>query len=229
VFFPGDVAAARASLGLPLDRRVVLLPARLAFENEYKDAWMLEAAIDALRDLGVLGVAFGRVDREPREGLHLLAETVDESRVAEAHRAADVVVYPSRAETSPLAILEAFATARPVVATHVGGVPELVTEGRNGFLVDRGDAAGFVTAVRRVLEAPQLAAELGAAGLADVRERHDLERVAAAWLDWYRELGERFRARADADRSATSNRGTGLGRSRPARALRLPRNDREGR
>jgi glycosyltransferase involved in cell wall biosynthesis len=192
-FSPGDKSAARAALGLPQDRPIVLLPARLAFDNEYKAAWMLESAVDALRDLRVLGVALGAKDEERGEGLRILTETHDEAWIAEAYRAADVVVYPSRAETSPLAIIEGFATARPVVATRVGGVAELVDDGRNGFVVDAGDAPAFARAVRRVLEAPELAERFGEEGLADARARHDLDLVADEWLSFYAELAERFR------------------------------------
>jgi glycosyltransferase involved in cell wall biosynthesis len=193
-FRPGDKSAARAALGLPQDRPIILLPARLAFDNEYKAAWMLEEAVDALRDRHVLGVAFGAKDDDRREGLRILAESFDEARIAEANRAADVVVYPSRAETSPLAIVEALATARPVVATRVGGVEEVINGGRNGFLVDRGDAAAFARAIRTLLDDPELARRLAEEGLADARERHDLERVVDAWLACYEELLERFRA-----------------------------------
>ena len=58
-FRPGERSDARKALGLPQDRPIVLLPARLAFDNEYKAAWMLEEAVKALRDRNVLGVAFG--------------------------------------------------------------------------------------------------------------------------------------------------------------------------
>jgi glycosyltransferase involved in cell wall biosynthesis len=212
-FSPGDKSATRAALGLPQDRPIVLLPARLAFDNEYKAAWMLEAAVDALRDLRVLGVAFGANDEERGDGLRILKESHDEAWIAEAYRAADVVVYPSRAETSPLAIIEAFATARPVVATRVGGVAELVDDGRNGFVVEPGDAAGFARAVRSILEAPELARTFAAEGLADARARHDLELVADAWLAFYEELAEQFRR----DR-ATSGRGREPARSVPPTA-----------
>jgi len=207
VFRPGDKRAARRTLGLPEDRPIILLPARLAFDNEYKAAWMLEEAVGALRDRHVLGVAFGAESEEPRDGLRILAESFDEAWVAEAYRAADVVVYPSRAETSPLAIIEAFATGRPVVATKVGGVSELLDDGRNGLLVEPGDAAGFARAVRTLLDSPELAEGLGEAGLNDVRERHDLDDVVDAWLALYEELRTDFDRPDGPGREPTSGRG----------------------
>jgi glycosyltransferase involved in cell wall biosynthesis len=75
-------------------------------------------------------------------------------------RRADVFVQPSRAEGSPMAVLEAMAAGRPVVASSVGGVPGLV--GRAGLLVPAGDPAALSRALARVLGDRRLAERLGA-------------------------------------------------------------------
>jgi glycosyltransferase involved in cell wall biosynthesis len=199
VFTPGEKGEARASLDLPADRPIILLPARHAFTSSFKDASMFEAALRALADLRPLGVTFGDIDGPATEEVRMVPPSFDETLLARYYRAADVVVVPSRAETLPLTILEAFATARPVVATRVGGIPELVTERRNGLLVDVGDVQGFAAALRLVLESPELAAILGAAGLDDARSGHDLDHVADLWLEWYLELAD---ARTVTPRSA---------------------------
>lgn len=72
---------------------------------------------------------------------------------------ADVFVHPSRSEGSPMAVLEAMAAGLPVVASAVGGVPELV--GRAGLLTAPGDTAGLARALVRVLGDRLLAARLG--------------------------------------------------------------------
>jgi glycosyltransferase involved in cell wall biosynthesis/peptidoglycan/xylan/chitin deacetylase (PgdA/CDA1 family) len=64
-----------------------------------------------------------------------------------ALQAADVVVLPSISEGLPIALLEAMAHGRAVVAARTGGIPELVTDGENGVLVDAGDAAGLAEAL----------------------------------------------------------------------------------
>jgi glycosyltransferase involved in cell wall biosynthesis len=212
IFAPGDARSARAALDLPQDRPIALFPANLGLDNPFKGGWMVESAIGMLRDLGVLGVSFGSAPDKTCQNMLVLAETVDEARVAEAYRAADVVVYPSRADTSPLAILEAFATAKPVVATRVGGIPELVADGRTGLLVEYGDAPALAGAIRRLLEAPELARVLGAAGLAEARRRYDLDVVVDAWLAWYHELSDGRRGATDAP---TSGKGRDRNRSLP--------------
>jgi glycosyltransferase involved in cell wall biosynthesis len=188
VFKPGDKAEARMLLGLPLNRPIVLLPAWDAFASRFKGAPMFEAGIRALADLRPLGVSFGDDTSRASEDMRIVPLSFDESRVACYYRAADVVVVPSDAETLPLAIIEAFATARPVVATRIGGIPELVTHGRNGLLVDVGDVRGFTGALRLILESPELAAKLEAAGLEDARLQYALDRVSDLWLEWYLEL-----------------------------------------
>jgi len=79
--------------------------------------------------------------------------------------AADVVVIPSESEGLPLAALEALAASRPIVATAVRGLRELLDDGRTALLVPPGDAEALAAAVRRVLDDPDLARSLGEAGL----------------------------------------------------------------
>jgi glycosyltransferase involved in cell wall biosynthesis len=212
IFAPGDTRSARAALDLPQDRPIALFPANLGLGNPFKGGWMVERAIGMLRDLNVLGVSFGRAPDQTCQNMLVLAETIDEARVAEAYRAADVVVYPSRADTSPLAILEAFATAKPVVATRVGGIPELVVDGRTGLLVEYGDVPALTGAVRRLLEAPELARALGAAGLAETKRQYDLDVVVDAWLAWYYELSD---TRRRVPTAPTSGRGSDASESVP--------------
>jgi len=84
---------------------------------------------------------------------------------------AAVVALPSTTEGLPIVLLEAMARRRPVVATPVGGVPELVVPGETGLLVPPGDAGALADALRTLLDDPELARRLGEAGHARVRER----------------------------------------------------------
>jgi glycosyltransferase involved in cell wall biosynthesis len=87
----------------------------------------------------------------------------------------DAVVLTSRNEGSPVALIEAMAAARPVVATRVGGVPELV--GEAGLLTDVDDSAALAAAVQRLLDAPALAAHLGRQARARVVPTFSHERL----------------------------------------------------
>lgn len=107
------------------------------------------------------------------------------SDARELMRDAAVVALPSLAEGLPVVLLEAMAQARPVVATAVGGTPELVVDGETGLLVPPGDADALAAALRALLDDPRRARELGEAGRRRVEERFTAERMTDAVLALY--------------------------------------------
>ena len=102
--------------------------------------------------------------------------------------AADAFALPSYHEGFPMAILEAMACALPVVATNVGGIPELVKDGRDGFLVRPGDVGSLANRIRTLATDPALAARLGSNALQTVRA-FDAEDVVTAYLEVFRDAG----------------------------------------
>lgn len=123
----------------------------------------IEAAI-AARGLG------GRVT---------LTGWVDEARVRAQLAAAHALVMPSFAEGLPMVVMEAMASARPVISTYVAGIPELVRP-ENGWLVPAGDAEALAEALRALARTPrERLAAMGLAGRDRVLERHDIDREAA--------------------------------------------------
>jgi glycosyltransferase involved in cell wall biosynthesis len=99
--------------------------------------------------------------------------------------AADVLLHPSRSDTLPTAIIEAMACSVPVVATDVGGIGELVLDGRTGKLVESPPSiAALAAALAPLLDDPGMRRVAGAAA----RERFDAEFTAARWARRMREL-----------------------------------------
>ncbi|MDX2177013.1 MAG: glycosyltransferase [Candidatus Sumerlaeia bacterium] len=94
------------------------------------------------------------------ERLHFAGDCAD---VRPWLRRADLLAHPSDAEGLPNAVLEAMAAALPVVATRVGGVPELLEHGRTGWLVPKGNRAAIARALAHLVERPALRAKLGGA------------------------------------------------------------------
>ena len=87
----------------------------------------------------------------------------DAGEVRRAMQQATALIVPSLwPDNSPMVIYEACAAGLPVVASRVGGIPELVSEGENGLLFARGDAEGLRAALRRIAEEPDLRARLSA-------------------------------------------------------------------
>jgi glycosyltransferase involved in cell wall biosynthesis len=108
--------------------------------------------------------------------------------VGELLAAADLFVLSTRSEGLPLSILEAMAAGLPVVASNVGGVPELVVDGETGLLVPPGDPHALAAAIGRLLDDETLRRQLGAAGRIRASEHFDLAATRGAHLDLYRAL-----------------------------------------
>jgi colanic acid/amylovoran biosynthesis glycosyltransferase len=151
----------------------------LVGEGEERPA--LEAAV---RRLG-LGDAVTLAGAQPRD------------RVASIVAAADIAVQPSivlssgKTEGLPVALMEALAAERAVVASRVSGIPELVVDGETGLLVEPGDPTALADAIERLLDDPLLRSTLGRAGRRKVLEEFDLARNTAL-------LAERFRQSVEA-------------------------------
>jgi glycosyltransferase involved in cell wall biosynthesis len=101
------------------------------------------------------------------------------------------LVLPSHAEGLPVAIIEAFARARPVVATDVAGIAELVEDGRNGHLVPAGDAVALAAAMRNLLaKDPGELDALGRQGRKSVEMRFDSKQNARLLVGLWKRAGE---------------------------------------
>jgi glycosyltransferase involved in cell wall biosynthesis len=102
-----------------------------------------------------------------------VAGWVDEAMVHQHLLSARALVQPSFAEGLPVVMMEALAMRRPVIATLVAGVPELVRNGENGWLIPAGNAEELTQAMRKALAAPiERLDAMGAAGAQLVRQRH---------------------------------------------------------
>ncbi|NQW18523.1 MAG: GT4 family glycosyltransferase PelF [Chloroflexi bacterium] len=99
------------------------------------------------------------------------------SDVPDLLRAASVFTRPSTLEGMPLTVLEAMATGLPVVATPVGGTPELITDGQNGYLTPVGDSQTLARAIVDILSDRERAAAMGQRNLTKVRDEYTWERV----------------------------------------------------
>lgn len=132
------------------------------------------AALEArARDLGLAGqVSFlGRLDS-----------------LGPLLRAADAFVLPSRAETVPLTLLEAMARARPVVASDVGGVADVVETGVHGHLVPAGDSGALAAALETLHHKPALALGMGQRAAERIRSGWTWDRVVEAYEVVYDEV-----------------------------------------
>ncbi|MGH3072982.1 MAG: glycosyltransferase family 4 protein, partial [Gaiellaceae bacterium] len=121
----------------------------------------------------------------------------DRADVYDLVAAMDVFVLPSLNEGIPMALLEAMALNRPVVATDVGGVPEVLEDGVTGLVAEPGRPGGLARGIAALLGDAERAAGMGRAGRDVARERFSREQMAAATAEIYERIAaesSRFRA-----------------------------------
>ncbi len=100
----------------------------------------------------------------------------------------DAVVLPSFIEALPMCLLEAMAASKPVIATRVGAVPELIQSEETGLLLDPGDLDGLAGAILRLLGNPELARRLGENGRAHVARHFSAEAMAKNYIAKYQQV-----------------------------------------
>lgn len=114
---------------------------------------------------------------------------IDASEVTRRLTEARAMVLPSFAEGLPVVIMEAFALARPVLSTYIAGIPELVKDGENGWLVPAGNVDALTAALRAAIETPTPRLdEMGQAGLQAVRASHHLPTEVSRLEKHFREF-----------------------------------------
>jgi glycosyltransferase involved in cell wall biosynthesis len=184
----------RASLGIPADAPVFVMVGRFVQQKNHAATLAAFASprLCALAPHLLLagdGVLRGELERQAAalrvaERVHFLGARKDVPRVLAA---ADVFVLSSSYEGHPLAVMEAMAAGKPVVATRVGCVPENVSDG-TGRLVAPGDDGALEAALYELASDRETTRSLGAAALRAARERFDASLMTRAYERLYDEM-----------------------------------------
>jgi len=188
----------RADLGLPQGRPVVGMIARLAPQKGI--ATFLRAAarlLDTCPEAVLVLAGDGPLREEARalrlalgleQQLHLYHEIASSGELIAA---LDILVVASTSEGSSVVAMEAMSAGKPVVATAVGGVPEVVADGQTGLLVEPENPEALAAAVRSLLDDPERARDFGECGRRRAAQLFDLrlmlERTRAVYADLVRE------------------------------------------
>jgi glycosyltransferase involved in cell wall biosynthesis len=194
---PEARSRARRMMGIPPDRFTVGWIGRMTGVKRTDDILL---AFKQLREQGMdacLCLVGDGPDRDDTEELaHELGIVKDclflgyQDDVAPFYAAFDALVLPSANEGTPVSAIEALAGGRPVVATRVGGVPDVVRDGVDGFLVELGDVEALAEHLGRLAADPELARQMGEAGRERVLERYSVERLIDDVDKLYRSLLE---------------------------------------
>ena len=128
-------------------------------------------------------------ERDLSENVRMLGWVTGGEKLATFARA-HVYVLPSYHEGLPIGVLEAMAAGLPVVTTPVGGIPEVVKDRVNGFLISPGDVRALASSLLRLLGDDVLRRKMSATNVEFVRSRHDAGLVARTLVKWYHEVAE---------------------------------------
>ena len=185
----------RRLFGIPEDRFVVGWIGRMTAIKRVPD---ILAAFKLLRERGVEATLCLVGDGPDRDAIEQLASELGIVRdvlfvgyqrdVAPYYAFFDALLLPSANEGTPVVAIEALASERPVVATRVGGVPDVVDDGEDGFLVDVGDIPSLADRLEQLARDPELRARMGKAGRERVVPRYRVERLVDDVDALYREL-----------------------------------------
>jgi len=117
--------------------------------------------------------------------ISFLAERFSEKDLAALYAACDCFVLPSLWEPFGIVVVEAMATGKPVVGTDIGGIPEIIAHGKNGFLVQPRDARALAERIAFVLENPKAAKKMGAEGRKIAVKNFTWDETAKSYEQFY--------------------------------------------
>jgi glycosyltransferase involved in cell wall biosynthesis len=190
----------RRLMGLGPDAFVVGWVGRMTAVKRTDD---VVRALRELVDLGVDAYVCLVGDGPDREDLEAFAHELGvikrclfvgyQDDVARFYNAIDVLLLPSVNEGTPVSVIEALAAERPAVATNVGGIPDVVRDGVDGYLVGVGQPAALAARLAELAGDPERRARMGAEGRARVMERYSVDRLVDDIDRLYRSLLEATR------------------------------------
>lgn len=190
-FAPGDRMAARRKFGLPPDAPIIVFGGTKAVQNIMKGYPLLREALQKLGRKDVHLAIFGSGE-EVRGSIgldmpvHLLGALGNDADVVDVYRAGDLFVLPSVQDNLPNTVAEALSCGTPVAAFRIGGVPDMVQDGINGFLAEEGNTTDLARAIAAGIEASRSGRSFQEAARRGAEAMFDPRNVAQAYLEVYR-------------------------------------------
>ena len=192
IFKPQNKSKLREELGLPTNKFLLVYAAEMGGSNPFKGGDVLRKITDKLvefKDLVIITI--GDADITPRNHCHLPYKYISsEVEMSRLYNCADMLVYPTRADNLPLVVLEAMACGLPVVASRLGGIPEIISHGVNGYLVDEiDDPQAFLNEIHQFIQLDETEQKsIGNHALATIRNNFTLEQMVERYDKLYQTL-----------------------------------------
>lgn len=185
---PHEKLEARKRLGLPPDKKLILF-GTVDIADPNKGFRFFKAAVALLKneiDFEVLVFGNkGKIEFDLGCPTHFLGRIQDENALAYAYSAADVFVAPSVEDNFPNTVLESLSCGSPVVTFNIGGMPDMITHGTNGFLAEPFKIESLTQGILFILNGD--ANELRKSARQKVQNDFTFEKVSKSYIDLYRE------------------------------------------
>jgi glycosyltransferase involved in cell wall biosynthesis len=199
VFKPGDKQAAKIKLGLPPDRKTILFSSHfLTVNNPWKggtDLLEILRRLDALATerISFLALGEGRLDDHKTQSLgnldiHYMGYVSSETTMADCLSAADIFIYPTRADNLPNVLVESIACGTPAISFDIGGCGEIITHHYNGLLIRPFDHEAFAASIWALLEDGQKRASFGINGVTRAKENFQLSSMAGQYYTIFQKI-----------------------------------------
>jgi len=187
LFHPLDKARKQKELGIPENSKVVLFIGEL---TKRKGVDLLLKCAERIREAHFIFIGEGEVKANyencyfvgPKPN-HVLPKWIN---------IADIFALPSRSEGTPVVVLEALSCGIPVVASKVGGIPDLIHDGVTGYLVEPEDVDMFEKRLRELLENPEKRRQMGLLGRKHMIENYDSRRIAERIKQVYERVLDKY-------------------------------------
>lgn len=187
-YCPRDKTEARKRLNLPQDRKIVLFAAVKASDPRKGIGYLLEASrLMAKHPNDILFLIAGSHGEELEKGLSLPAHSMDyilPNKMADVYNAADLFVTPSLQENLPNTLMEAMSCGTPCVGFNIGGIPEMISHGKNGYLAKYKDAEDLANGILWTLYQADTET-LSSNAREKVLQDYSQEIIAAQYMDIY--------------------------------------------
>jgi glycosyltransferase involved in cell wall biosynthesis len=195
VFHPYDKTKAREELGISDTSKILVFSANAIRQNVSKDYDTLHNALrivaDRQPDTNIVFYAIGESSSPERMGnaeIRFVPFFSNPQTMAKYYQAADIYIHAARVDNFPTTILESLACGTPVVATAVGGIPEQVTDGFNGFLTKPADPLDMADKIELLLDNDTLRERMAQNAVKDARARFDMNVQIERYLTFYQKI-----------------------------------------
>ncbi|MDO9085181.1 MAG: glycosyltransferase [Anaerolineaceae bacterium] len=195
IFQPKNKLEARKDLQLPMDVSILLFASHMTKSNPWRDYSTLEKAVRLIKNskpnCKIIFICLGENGKNEKLGdieIYFLPYQKESVNVAKYYQAADIYLYAAKADTFPNTVIESLACGTPVISTSVGGIPEQIQNGVNGFLVPPRDSYAISSCVERLLSDKELLDSFSFNSAQIAKNLFGLETQVDKYLSWYNEI-----------------------------------------